>query len=117
VFDIDQRRNLTGGGFSAHYAMPSFQSSAITNYLSNYAVATATNTQVPASGYKSTGRGYPDVSLLARNYVILIGGSWQVVSGTVRSWMLVWLVKILIVGSVVSFVSRYGRFHITGQLG
>jgi tripeptidyl-peptidase-1 len=71
----------TGGGFSNLYPQPPFQRQTVGTYL---AKATTSTSQKPASGYNATGRGYPDVSLMARNYIVRGGGSWIIVSGTVR---------------------------------
>jgi tripeptidyl-peptidase-1 len=74
----------SGGGFSNLYPMPAFQKSAISNYISTYGSVSTTNLVAPYPGYNSSGRGFPDVALLAKNYVIKNAGSWIVVSGTVR---------------------------------
>jgi len=67
----------TGGGFSAYYDAPSYQTSAISTYFSR--------TQAVA-GYSATGRGYPDVALAGHNYVIYDGGTlYSDVDGTSAS--------------------------------
>ncbi len=66
----------TGGGFSDYFAAPSYQKKAISSYFSN-------NTAV--SGYSTTGRGYPDISIIGVDYVIALQGSSQVVFGTSAS--------------------------------
>lgn len=45
----------------------------------------ATVTTKPASGYSTTGRGFPDVSLAGLNYEVVIGGKLYAVSGTSAS--------------------------------
>ena len=67
----------TGGGFSASTSMPSYQTSVISTYWS-----TVTGTDyAPYTGY-STGRGYPDISVLADAYIIVANQSISIVSGT-----------------------------------
>jgi tripeptidyl-peptidase-1 len=59
----------TGGGFSTIFTAPSYQTNHIKGYFSSL-----NSTQQPASGYSTTGRGYPDVSLAGYNYEVVIGG-------------------------------------------
>eukprot|EP01039_Chlorochromonas_danica_P011479 gene11479-12844_t len=66
----------SGGGFSTLYDAPSYQTSLLSAYLAS------TN---PASGYNAKGRGYPDVSLMASDYLVVIGGNTYAVSGTSAS--------------------------------
>jgi tripeptidyl-peptidase-1 len=68
----------SGGGFSKVEALPSWQSSAVSNYFSTV------STQ-PVSGYNSNGRGYPDVSLMGNLYAIYVNGVLSGVSGTSAS--------------------------------
>uniref|UniRef100_A0A7S1CNE9 subtilisin n=1 Tax=Bicosoecida sp. CB-2014 TaxID=1486930 RepID=A0A7S1CNE9_9STRA len=69
----------TGGGFSAIYPQPSWQSSQVAGYLAN-----APNLP-PKSMFASTGRGYPDVAAMGHNYVIAVGGQFYQGSGTSAS--------------------------------
>jgi tripeptidyl-peptidase-1 len=71
----------SGGGFSNSFTRPAYQNTVVQSYLNTY-----TTTSSPAPGYNSLGRGYPDVSLLGFNYVVVIGGSsnWRI-SGTSAS--------------------------------
>eukprot|EP00981_Chlorochromonas_danica_P004459 scaffold902_cov254-Ochromonas_danica.AAC.5 len=69
-------RITSGGGFSQVFPAFSFQSSSIANYI---ALAN------PPSGFATSGRAYPDVSLLGNNYQIYIGGAIALVSGTSAS--------------------------------
>ena len=56
----------TGGGFSNAYGRPSWQTSAVNNYFSTVSTP-------PDIGYSTTGRGYPDVSLIGvRLYNIIL---------------------------------------------
>eukprot|EP01038_Epipyxis_sp_PR26KG_P006001 gene6001-8263_t len=65
----------TGGGVSDYYGTPSWQSDSFKSYF-------AANLQSFPSGYSLVGRGYPDLSLLAYNYQVVVGGSFFLVSGT-----------------------------------
>jgi tripeptidyl-peptidase-1 len=66
----------SGGGFSNYYARPSWQTAAVTGYLS---------TNSPVAGYATTGRGYPDVSLMGNSYYVTIGGKPNYECGTSAS--------------------------------
>jgi len=67
---------LSSGGFSYRYAQPSWQAAAVKEYLS-------TASGVPAaSKFNSSGRGFPDVSAQAVDFVIVNNGFSQPVSGT-----------------------------------
>lgn len=59
--------SLGGGGFSNYFSRPAYQAEAVNNYLTNSSVNLPT-----ASKWNSTGRGYPDVSSLANDFVIVI---------------------------------------------
>ncbi len=63
----------TGGGFSNYYAAPAFQQPFIQSYFESM----KGTTRQPFSGtrpYSKAGRGYPDVALLAHNYIIGYNG-------------------------------------------
>jgi tripeptidyl-peptidase-1 len=70
----------TGGGFSAVFAAPSYQTASIAKYFSSLS-----SEQQPVSGYAATGRGYPDVAMAGFNYELIIGGKTYKVSGTSAS--------------------------------
>lgn len=70
----------TGGGFSTLFKAPSYQSQAISGYF-----ASLNSTSKPASGYSTTGRGYPDVAMAGYNYEVIIGGKQYALSGTSAS--------------------------------
>ena len=92
----------TGGGFSLDYPQPSWQSSVVQTYLNRvkgtsqqpYYNATESH---PADDdfygyslngrytYNAQGRAYPDVSLLAHNYYVVIDGEGSPVDGTSAS--------------------------------
>jgi tripeptidyl-peptidase-1 len=66
----------SGGGFSNHFAQPSWQSSAVTKYLNS-----AANLPKP-SYYNATGRGTPDVAAAGVGFVIVLDGTKEQVDGT-----------------------------------
>jgi hypothetical protein len=68
----------TGGGFSTYYSRPSWQSDAVTSYFAGLSTS-------PAAGYNVNGRGYPDVSLVAVKYQVVIAGSLSNIYGTSAS--------------------------------
>jgi tripeptidyl-peptidase-1 len=68
----------TGGGFSTYYPRPSWQTSALLAYRNRLTAA-------PKSGYNSGGRGYPDVSLVAVKYQVVVGGQATDIYGTSAS--------------------------------
>lgn len=71
----------SGGGFSSSIKAHSWQSSAIASYF-----ATIQGTSnAPASGYNAQGRGYPDISAIAVNYPVIVGGSFSNLYGTSAS--------------------------------
>jgi len=58
--------DLSGGGFSDFFGQPSYQVKNVQNYFQ-----VAKGHLPPASKWNSTGRGYPDVSGLSANYIIV----------------------------------------------
>ena len=60
----------TGGGFSNVYALPSWQATEVTNYVRSV----VNSNSAPLAGYDPTRRGYPDISVLANNYVVAADG-------------------------------------------
>lgn len=69
----------TGGGFSTLFDQAAYQSSDVSNYLSN-------GPDLPPSGqFNGKGRGYPDVALMGHSYSIVVGGSAYQGSGTSAS--------------------------------
>ncbi|RPD57829.1 family S53 protease [Lentinus tigrinus ALCF2SS1-7] len=69
---------FSSGGFSNIFARPDYQSSAVSSYL---AALGSTNSGL----YNTTGRGFPDVSAQALNYLIRESGAWELVLGTSAS--------------------------------
>jgi hypothetical protein len=60
------------------YSTPSWQSSYVSQYLNNPDVTLT-------SGFSRGGRGFPDISLLAYNYIIAVANNFTAVSGTSAS--------------------------------
>ncbi|KAI9066070.1 subtilisin-like protein [Trametes sanguinea] len=70
----------SGGGFSNVFPMPSYQKSAVENYLSKHAP------DYPAGTYNTSGsRAYPDLSANGANYVVAVDNSFELVYGTSAS--------------------------------
>lgn len=63
----------SGGGFSTLDAAPSWQAPFISNYFKSLPAS-----QIPPAGYSTTGRGYPDVSLVAHSFETVINGTLTV---------------------------------------
>lgn len=68
----------SGGGFSDLYPRPSWQDAVVTAY---FAQVEGTNQQ-PLSGYNTTGRGYPDVSIVGNNFHVVINETVVISGGT-----------------------------------
>jgi len=84
--NVDESILITsGGGFSSYYDAPDFQKPFIKTYFS----AVDGTSKQPSSGsnmkYNPSGRGYPDVALMAHNYIIAVDGSPEAVDGTSAS--------------------------------
>jgi tripeptidyl-peptidase-1 len=71
----------SGGGFSNVFGLPSWQNDAVAG---GYFSEIFTIGEEPATGYNTSGRGYPDISAMAYNYYFLEGDQWLLVSGTVN---------------------------------
>ena len=64
-----------GGGFSNVYNTPDYQLDTVQAYLNSG--------ETPAKSYfNASGRAYPDVSVFATNFEIIVGGSTESVDGT-----------------------------------
>jgi tripeptidyl-peptidase-1 len=70
----------SGGGYSNTYARPSYQDLAISSYLADASVP-----QPPQAYWRRDGRGYPDVSGIAHNYLVVINGTVSAIHGTSAS--------------------------------
>lgn len=79
--ESEQAFITSGGGFSDTFPAPSWQAPIIAGYFN----LVKGSSIAPKAGYTPTGRGYPDVSLLARNYKIVVSGAVRVVDGTSAS--------------------------------
>ena len=82
----------SGGGFSNIYPIPSYQKTAVSNYLTNSpppykSYQTIDNAAIGANGgiFNSIGRGYPDVSAVGDNIVIFNKGAPTLIGGTSAS--------------------------------
>lgn len=68
----------SGGGFSTYFAMPAWQTTAVSTYM---AAVTAAG-KAPVAGYNPRGRAYPDISLIGVRYYVVLGGSEASIYGT-----------------------------------
>ena len=82
----------SGGGFSNIYAIPSYQSAAVENYLTNFDpgypyYSSTNNDSFGANGgiYNRNGRAYPDVSAVGDNVLIFNEGAPTLIGGTSAS--------------------------------
>jgi hypothetical protein len=70
----------TGGGFSTYFPMPDYQKNVVRSYLNS-----PTSKLPPSTTFNSTGRAYPDISVVGSNFIIFYNGKQAVVSGTSAS--------------------------------
>ena len=61
----------SGGGYSNYYKRPDWQNSHIGAYF-NYVSGSH---KEPASGYNTSGKGYPDVAVAGSRYMTIVGGT------------------------------------------
>lgn len=90
--EVAVTRFPSGGGFSNIYAQPSYQSSAVntylTNYVPNYPSYSVTGTNNPTAAqygngiYNKAGRGYPDISAIGDNVLIINNALPVLIGGT-----------------------------------
>ncbi|KAF7318745.1 Peptidase S53 domain-containing protein [Mycena chlorophos] len=71
----------TGGGFSNYFAMPSYQRSAVTSFLTNHPPP-YTDGQYNNSG---KARGFPDMSMNANSVAVITAANLLAISGTSAS--------------------------------
>ena len=95
----------SGGGFSNVFARPSWQSHAIPDYFNTL---TAVN-NLPHVGYNTSGRGYPDISLISVKYQVIIGGKQVSIFGTSASSP--------VLAAFVSLVNSYRMVQGKGPIG
>lgn len=73
----------TGGGFSGHFPAPWYQLRAVEKYFNQ------SDSPVPPSTdswrYNTKGRGYPDISAIANDYLVWMSEGLQTTSGTSAS--------------------------------
>jgi len=67
--------SLSSGGFSNTFARPSYQSRAVTSYLTNLG---STNRGL----FNASGRGFPDVAAVGENVEIIVQQQKNLVAGT-----------------------------------
>ncbi|KAI8969372.1 subtilisin-like protein [Trametes punicea] len=70
--------SFSGGGFSNYFAQPSYQSDAVSAFLTK-------NGKTNAGLFNTSGRAYPDVAAQAENFQVVIGGRVENVAGTSAS--------------------------------
>ncbi|KAJ9134219.1 Subtilisin-like protein [Coniochaeta hoffmannii] len=76
--DGDRGNSTSGGGFSNVFAAPDYQTRDAASYL-----ATQRSHIAPfANSFRADGRGYPDVALLAQNYLVVYNGGLYTIDGT-----------------------------------
>lgn len=59
----------SGGGFSTLFSRPKYQDTFVKNYFTNEKANLP-----PASYFNASGRGFPDVSAVGTNFLVLVGG-------------------------------------------
>ena len=74
----EQAVNFSSGGFSNHWARPSYQDAAVTSFLDALG---STN----AGLYNASGRAFPDVAAYGGPYKIFINGRFTYIDGTSAS--------------------------------
>lgn len=67
--------SFSGGGFSNYFSQPSYQSTAVNNWLTAHGGPFARY-------YNASGRGYPDVSAQGVDFLVVSGGVTEPVDGT-----------------------------------
>ncbi|EKM58698.1 uncharacterized protein PHACADRAFT_207484 [Phanerochaete carnosa HHB-10118-sp] len=72
---LDDIGASSAGGFSNHFATPSYQASDVSSYLSSIG---STNSGL----FNASGRGYPDVAAIGVNVTIVVNGTLGTVGGT-----------------------------------
>ncbi|KAI0796218.1 peptidase S8/S53 domain-containing protein [Abortiporus biennis] len=70
--------SFSGGGFSNYFARPSYQSTAVSTFLTKLGTTNA-------GQFNTTGRAYPDVAAQGQGFQVVIGGRVNSVGGTSAS--------------------------------
>ena len=111
VFEPEEAVNTvvrSGGGFSNVFPLPSYQSAAVTNYLSSNPATSASYTSAQYNNSRTT-RAYPDISANGANYVVAVNGLFQKVYGSSASAP--------VVGSIFTLINE-ARFAVgKGSVG
>ena len=96
---------FSGGGFSNVFPLPSYQSSAVSEYYTNH------NPNYTASQYNNSQavRGYPDISANGANYVVAVDGNLTQVYGTSASSP--------VVGSIITLINEQRASAGKGPVG
>ena len=72
----------SSGGFSNIFDQPYYQAQALPQYLDRPALRDHLANLSAAGYFRPSGRGWPDVSALAKDYLVAIDGSFYAVGGT-----------------------------------
>ena len=67
--------SFSSGGFSNYFSQPSYQSSAVSTYLSALG-------STYSGRYNASGRGFPDVAAQGVDFEVVVDGRTEAVSGT-----------------------------------
>jgi subtilase family serine protease len=70
----------SGGGFSTLFPMPNYQKNVVNSYLNNYA-----SNMPPSTAFNSSGRAYPDISIIGSQFTVIYQGKSTMISGTSAS--------------------------------
>jgi len=85
---------FSGGGFSNHFAIPSYQEKVVQTFLNGFSSDNFTKANFNSSGHS---RGYPDVAANGANYIVSVDGTFSLVFGTSCSAP--------VVGSIITLVN------------
>ena len=84
--NVDELILITsGGGFSSYYDAPDFQKSFINAYFARLDGTSKEPSTSSNYNYNPSKRGFPDVALMAHNYIIAVDGELMSVDGTSAS--------------------------------
>lgn len=95
----------TGGGFSNVFARPSYQSQQVQSYINKH----IPESYQTASGFNSSGRGYPDISAFSTQFPTFVDG-FEVPTGGTSAATPTW-------GAVIALLNDYEAFHGRPSLG
>lgn len=78
VADFSPQITSPGGGYSNHFSAPDYNSAVTSAY--------ANSVDSSLSGYfNANGRGYPDISLVSKNFQVIVNGQTLIARGTSAS--------------------------------